>query len=156
MSIPLPIPFFKHPSIVWRGLKYTTLFSLSRISYFFNMCDMSQPQFLLFPPKSDRGLLFKTLFSFIMYHISSTCVMSQPQFLLFPPKSDRGLLFKTLFSFIMYHISSNTWVGPFPCLPFCSPKYFPTHSICCFSHRFPFLKTKCYPPPSLNICCHME
>ncbi len=115
MSIPLPIPFFKHPSIVWRGLKYKTLFSLSRISYFFNMCDMSQPQFLLFPPKSDRGLHYDPVQDSLQFY------------------------------YVSYFF--NTWVGPFPCLPFCSPKYFPAHSICCFSHRFPFLKTKCYPPP---------
>ena len=109
-------------------------------------CVMSQPQFRLSSPQVWEKTMFKALFSFIMYHISLTCVMSQPQFRLSSPQVWEKTMFKALFSFIMY-------VGPFPCLPFCSPKYFPTHSICCFFHRFPFLKSNMLPPPSLNICC---
>ena len=71
LSISLPIPFFKHPSCLRRGLKYKTLFSLSRISYFFNMCYMSQPQFLLFPPKSDRSLHYDPVQDSVQFYYVS-------------------------------------------------------------------------------------
>ena len=114
LSIPLPIPFFKHPSIVRSGLKYKTLFSLSRISYFFNMCHMSQPQFLLFPPKSDRGLHYDPVQDSVQFYYVSyffnMCYVPTPVQAVFPSSLIEVcimILFKTLFSFILYHISSN-------------------------------------------------
>ena len=151
MNILLPIPFFRHPSCVRKGLK-------SRLQLRPIPPNPSLACFSMHLPESGTKTQLMTVLSFMRYHISSTCVMSQPQlglFLLGSPcvwgqEADVG----TQFCEVSYFI--NICVGPFPMLPLLKSKILPPPpSIWCYFQSFPFLEIKILtPPPSLNMLSH--